>query len=172
MREFDPEIHLQVKDAVFRISRDTRFRKDAPPYKTDFGFVINREGKHAPGRPGLYVKFDAETLSIAGGHYFLLPDQLLAIRHWIADNLDEFDRLVSDSEFVALYGEVIGQRSKVLPADLKAAAQRQPLLYNKQFFFFKQYPSSELLRDDLSDFIMEHVEVGWPLSSFLSQALE
>lgn len=172
MREFDPEIDVQVKDAVFRINRDTRFRKDADPYKTNYGFVINREGKHAPGRPGLYVNFDAETFSIGGGHYFLLPEQLLAIRKWIADHPEEFERLVAEPAFVELYGEVIGQRSKVLPTDLKAAAERQPLIFNKQFFFFKQHPASVLLRDDLSDFIMHHVEVGWPLSSFLSHALE
>ena len=42
---FDEEIkHVEAKECVFRIYRDTRFSKDKTPYKTHFGVYIASDG--------------------------------------------------------------------------------------------------------------------------------
>ena len=52
---FDATVaHLQAKDCVYRINRDTRFSPDKSPYKTHFGAFINAHGKKSL-RGGYYI---------------------------------------------------------------------------------------------------------------------
>lgn len=171
MRELDPGITMLPKDAVFRIHRDTRFSKNRAPYKTNAGMVVSRGIKHQPGPPGLYFHLDAGRMAIASGCYFVLPDQVSAIRAAIAADLDGFDKLVTDPAFVATFREVVGERNKVLPAELREAAVRQPLLFNKQFFYWAEHPAETAYRDDLADVVMEHMRVAWPLNAFFNRAI-
>ena len=45
VREHEPEIAIEPKDAIFRINRDIRFTKDKTPYKTHVGAHISRGGR-------------------------------------------------------------------------------------------------------------------------------
>lgn len=171
MREVDPEITMLPKNAVFRIHRDTRFSKDKSPYKTNAGLVVTRGEKHDPGVPGLYFHFDSGQMAIASGLYFIEPAQLKAIREHIAANLSEFEELLNDKVWKKHFGEMAGEKNKKLPPELQAAAEMQPLLYNKQFFYWAQHPTSEIIREDLPDFVMAHIRAAQPMNRFLTQPL-
>lgn len=171
MREIDPEITMLPRNAVFRIHRDTRFSKDKAPYKTNAGLVVTRGEKHNPGVPGLYFHFDSTQMAIASGLYFIEPAQLKLIREHIAKNLDEFDALLSDKSWREHFGEMVGEKNKKLPPELNEAAQRQPLLFNKQFFYWAQHPTSEITREDLPDFVMSHIRAAQPMNQFLTRPL-
>ena len=171
MKQINPEISMQPKDAVFRIYRDTRFSKDKTPYKTNAGISIARGGKtHAS--TGVYFHLDAHKMGIASGRYFLEPPQLAAIRSHIAKNLDEFEKLLADKDFKERFGTVAGEKNKILPADLREAAAKQPLLFNKQFYYWAEHDGANALRDDLADFVMLHVRAAVPMNTFLSEACE
>lgn len=172
MQELDPQIVMLPRNAVFRIHRDTRFSKDNRPYKTNAGMVVSRGGRHEPGVAGLYFHFDAQRMAVASGLYFLEPAQLAAVRGHIVDHLDEFEGLVTDREFVKYFGEMAGSKNKVLPKELREAASKQPLLFNKQFFYWAEHDTSVALREDLGDFVMDHMRSAQPLNDFLTAPLK
>jgi uncharacterized protein (TIGR02453 family) len=171
MQQIDPEITMLPKNAVFRIHRDTRFSKHKEPYKTNAGLVITRGQKHDAGSAGLYFHFDSTRMAIASGLYFLEPSQLKLVREHIAANLDEFDSLLRDEAWLQSFREMAGAKNKVLSPDLKEAAERQPLLYNKQFFYWSEHGPLEVTRDDLPDFVMKHIQAAQPMNRFLTEPL-
>lgn len=67
------------KKAVFRIHRDTRFSKDKSPYKTNAGFVLNRDGTKNTGGM-LYVHIDPKRCFTAAGWYSPEPETLAQLR--------------------------------------------------------------------------------------------
>jgi uncharacterized protein (TIGR02453 family) len=67
------------KKAVFRIHRDTRFAKDKSPYKTNAGFVLNRDGTKNTGGM-LYVHIDPKGCFAAAGWYSPEPETLAQLR--------------------------------------------------------------------------------------------
>lgn len=167
----DPTIDMIPKDAVFRIYRDIRFSKDKTPYKTNAGLYISASGKSHSGRPGIYFHVDARSMGIASGYYNPEPAQVRAIRTHIGANLGQFADLLEEVEFKSLFGTIAGEKGKVLPAELRAAAADQPILFNKQFYYWHEFDGSEILRDDLPDLVFRHYLAAQPMNSFLTQAL-
>lgn len=82
-------LHGDRKKAVFRLHRDTRFSKDKSPYKTNAGFVLNRDGTKNSGGM-LYVHIDPTGCFAAAGWYMPEPPTLAAIREAIAKNPKAF----------------------------------------------------------------------------------
>jgi uncharacterized protein (TIGR02453 family) len=171
MREIDPEITMLPKNAVFRIHRDTRFSKDKAPYKTNAGMSITRGEKHNPGVPGLYFHFDSGRMAVASGLYFLEPAQLKLVREHLVANGEEFEKLLKDPNWTKHFGEMAGEKNKVLSPELKQAAKAQPLIFNKQFFYWKEHPAQEITREDLPEFVMSHIEAALPMNRFLTRPL-
>jgi uncharacterized protein (TIGR02453 family) len=171
MSGIDPEITMLPRNAVFRLHRDTRFSKDKAPYKTNAGLVITRGEKHNPGVPGLYFHFDSSRMAVASGLYFLEPAQLKLVREHIAANLDEFEALLNDPAWRASFGEMAGEKNKILAPELKAAAQRQPLIFNKQFFYWSEHPAAEITREDLPEFVVSHIQAAQPMNRFLTRPM-
>ena len=57
---FDPSVEgVQVKDATYRIYRDTRFSKDKSPYKTWWGVYVCPHGKKS-GFSGYYMHVEPD----------------------------------------------------------------------------------------------------------------
>ncbi|HRI45242.1 MAG TPA: DUF2461 domain-containing protein [Fimbriimonadaceae bacterium] len=171
MQALDPAIDTTPRQAVFRIYRDTRFSKDKTPYKTNAGLAISRGGKHNPSTPGLYFHVDGKEVAVASGCYAPDTAQVLAIRKAIAANLDEFGKLIGDKGFVDKFGEVRGERNKVLPPEFKEVAKIQPLIANKQFYYWATLDSKALVADDLPDRVMGYLATAAPLNLFLMKAL-
>lgn len=82
-------IHGDRKKAIFRLHRDTRFSKDKSPYKTNAGFVLNRDGTRGTGGM-IYVHIDPAGCFTAAGWYMPEPPALAAIRSGIAKNPKAF----------------------------------------------------------------------------------
>ncbi len=171
LRSKDPSIDIAPKDAVFRIYRDVRFAKDKTPYKTHMAALISPTGRKDPGNPGLYFQMNAEEVRIYGGVYMVEKDALHRLRSYISTHLDEFERLLAGPEFRAKFDELRGEQHKRIPPEFKAAAQKQPLLLNKQFYFFAKLKPKTVLRDDLADTLMDYYLAGKPLSDFLKKGL-
>ncbi len=71
------------RKAIFRLHRDTRFSKDKSPYKTNAGFVLNRDGTRGTGGM-VYCHVDPIGCFVAAGWYMPEPPTLAAIRASIA----------------------------------------------------------------------------------------
>lgn len=166
----DGAIDIAPKDAVFRIYRDTRFSKDKTPYKTHMGAVVGPGGRRALGSIGVYFEVSGHRLGVATGLYHLDKDRLLAVRRLIMARGAELDKILKGAKFKRLFGEIQGEKNKVLPKEFKEAAVSQPLLFNKQFYCWAEYDPEQAKREDLPKFILDHYKVALPFNEFLAQA--
>ena len=69
------------------------------------------------------------------------------------------------------YGEIQGEKNKVIPKEFKEASVRQPLLYNKQFYYFGQMEPEVVLSNDLINRIYAYYEAAKPMKKFLVKAI-
>ncbi len=161
-----------AKDAVFRIYRDIRFSKDKTPYKLHMSAVVAPGGrKTGMGIPGMYLQLGPEDFRFYSGLYMPEKAVLNQVRTYISEHSDELDQLVSDKEFVAKFGELQGEKNKVLPKEFKAAAEKQPFIFNKQFYFYASLPPETILKDDFADLVMEYFQSSQPMRVYLTKAI-
>jgi len=161
----------EAKNAIFRINRDIRFSKDKSPYKLQMGAVISPGGrKEGMGIPGMYLELSPEHFRFYSGIYMPEKEVLYRIREYIIKHSAQLNKLVSDKEFVAKFGELRGEKNKVLPKEFKEAAQKQPFVFNKQFYFFAEFPPETILREDFAELIMEYFDASQPMREFLTKA--
>ena len=167
----DDRFEGKAKDAVFRVYRDVRFSKDKTPYKLQMGAVVAPGGKkEGMGIPGMYLELGPAHFRFYSGIYQPEKEMLYRIREHIIKHASEFNKLVTDADFVKRFGEIRGEKNKVLPKEFKAAAEKQPLIFNKQFYFFAELPPETILRDDFADIIMEYFHASNPMREFLTKA--
>jgi uncharacterized protein (TIGR02453 family) len=166
----DPQFKdLLAKDCVFRINRDIRFSKDKIPYKTMCSAVISPNGKKSKAINGIYFEFTPEHVRFYGGIYSIEKEDLYAVRAGIASNLKEFTSLLEDSEFKKVYGQMLGEKNKIIPPEFREAANDQALIYNKQWYFFVEYPAEEILSDDVLKKLIHAYNVAIPIKQFFNQ---
>jgi uncharacterized protein (TIGR02453 family) len=80
------------KRSMFRIHRDVRFSRDKSPYKTHAGAVLTRDGtKNCQGL--LYIHVSPEGSFTAAGFYHPEPEQLAALRRFIAASPARFQEV-------------------------------------------------------------------------------
>lgn len=163
---------LMVKDCVFRINRDIRFSKDKSPYKMQCSAVIAPNGKKSQAVNGVYFEFGAEHIRVYGGIYEIAKEDLELIREGIANNLTEFQKIYNSKEFKAHFGAILGEKNKVIPSYLKEAASKEPLIYNKQWYFFQEFPAETILESNLDQLVLDCFEAGRPIEQFFNQFIK
>ena len=172
MQEVDNSILIQPKDCIFRINRDIRLSKDKTPYKSSVSAIISKGGKKDKTSPGIYFELSPRDLRIYSGAHMLDKTQLHNVRQEISYNMDEFQSLISDKKFVNTFGEILGDKNKRLDKELLESAEKQPLLYNKSFYYFKKWDSSTILDEKLDNILMDTYKVALPINNFFKRALE
>ena len=98
--EFDPSVEgVRVKDATYRIYRDTRFTKDKSPYKTWFGVYVCPRGKKS-GLSGYYmhVEPDQNHYMLCTGAYCPTPGEIKSVREEIMTEGDAFVECINNAE--------------------------------------------------------------------------
>lgn len=170
MQAIDHRIVLTAKDAVFRIYRDVRFSNDKTPYKDHVSAIISSGGRKGPTSGGAYFQFNHKAVGIYGGAYQPEKEAVQGIREAIASDLTGFQALLDDPDFKEKYGELHGEANKRLPPEFAEAAAKQPLLFKKSFYFFKNLPPETLLLHNLADLMMDYYVAGRPMMEFLEKA--
>ena len=163
---------LEAKDCIFRINRDIRFSADKTPYKLMCSAVVAPEGKKSKAVNGVYFELTPEHVRVYGGVYEIDKDDLYAVREGIAHNLSAFKKAYTDPKFVRVFGEVRGDKNKIVPKEFKEAAAKEPLLYNKQWYFFAQFEPDLILGDQLEEVILDCFEAGKPMEQFFSKLIK
>jgi uncharacterized protein (TIGR02453 family) len=163
---------LLAKDCVFRINRDIRFSKDKSPYKLQCSAVIAPNGKKSQAVNGVYFEFGPEHVRIYGGIYEIEKNELTLIREGIANNLHEFQTIYNAKEFKAHFGRILGEKNKLLPSYLKESALKEPLIFNKQWYFFQEFPPETILDPHLDQIVLDCFEAGRPIEQFFNQLIK
>ncbi|MCF8461196.1 MAG: DUF2461 domain-containing protein [Flavobacteriales bacterium] len=169
--KIDEQFEAETKQAIFRIYRDVRFGNDKTPYKLNGSALIAPGGRKAGmGIPGMYLESGPEHFRFYSGLYQPEKDVLQKVRTYILKHSDELNKLVSDKDFVTRFGELRGEKNKILPKEFKAASENQPLLFNKQFYFFASMPPEIILQENIIEVVMEYFEASEPMRKFLTKA--
>lgn len=98
--EFDSSVEgVRVKDATYRIYRDTRFSKDKSPYKTWFGVYVCPHGKKS-GFSGYYmhVEPDQNHYMLCTGAYCPTAGEIKSVREEIMTEGDAFVESINAAE--------------------------------------------------------------------------
>lgn len=159
---------LEAKNCMFRINRDIRFSKDKTPYKMMMSAVVAPEGKKSKAINGVYFELGPENVRVYGGIYEIDKDDLLDVREGIAGNSKKFNELINAKDFKEVFGEVLGEKNKIIPKHLKEAAEKEPLIFNKQWYFYAEFEPEVVLQDDLDQIIMDCYLAGRPLELFFN----
>jgi uncharacterized protein (TIGR02453 family) len=167
----DPHITIQAKDAMFRINRDIRFSNDKSPYKLHMAAVITRGTKKDHTTPGFYIQLGNEGISLAGGIYESDKDSIQSFRTYIANNLEEFKEVYSDKIFTKHFKELKGEKNKIIPKEFKELIKSEPLIANKQLYYWTDLDKKLIYSDNLKDIIMEYYYSAKNVKDFLTRAL-
>jgi len=167
----DKTVDISPKEAIFRIHRDVRFSKDKTPYKVQVSAIISSGGKKDKTTPGVYIQMGPEHLRVYGGIYGADKDQLYDIRSYIVNNMTAFNKAIKDKEFVKKYKNILGEKNKIIPKEFKEAAEKQDLLFNKQFYYFGEMSPESVMDNDLLDKVMAYYHASKPVKKFLTKAL-
>lgn len=174
--DIDPAIKsLEVKNAVFRINRDIRFSADKSPYKLHVGAVISPTGRKDMQYPGLYMHLSIDESFMGGGCYMPTKENLQRIRQYIIDHPKKVEQALNDKAFKSTYGGLAeAEKNKILPKEMKAYGEDQPLLFNKQFYYMHNIPDGEqlVLRDDLLDVVVDHFRAGAAWNKVIKDAIQ
>lgn len=171
IRKQEPTLATEPKDAIFRINRDIRFSKDKSPYKTFCAAQISKHNKKSMNAPKLYFQIGAAGGFIGGGLYMPEKDDLAAARSLIVEKSAEFNKILKAKKFVELFGELRGERNKIVPLEFRDAALKNPLIANKQFFWGADLSSSEVRKPDLDSMLYKYYLAQKPAQDFFDQLL-
>jgi len=171
LKTLEPEFQIQPKDCIHRIYRDTRFSADKTPYKTHVSAVFTQRGRQTMDQPGYYLHLEFGNLMLGGGAYFLDKEPLQKARAAIAQDPEAFRSIIFDPNFVEKFGDIKGERNKVMPAEFKEAVKKEPFLANKQFYFMAELDPETCLRPDFADFVLDYFRAGKQLNDFFRAAV-
>lgn len=171
--ETDPTFKdLEAKECIFRINRDIRFSKDKSPYKMMMSAVIAPNGKKSKAVNGVYFELGPEYVRVYGGIYEIEKDDLWLVREGIATKPAVFKSLYSDPKFKSVFGEILGEKNKTLPKEFKEAGEKEPLLFNKQWYFYAEFAPEKILDSSLDQLILDCFETGKPIEKFFNDLIK
>jgi len=163
---------LTYKDCLFRINRDIRFSKDKSPYKLHVGIIFSPKGKKDKEFPGLYVELNPEHIRIYGGIYRVNTLTLNNMRNLMMKHPKKFKAIIENEHFKTTFSKILGDRNKRLSKDLMLAAEKQPLIMNKQLYFYNKFPPETALKNDFDKIVVKHYETAVPFFRFFEKAFK
>jgi len=167
----NPDVLINPSEAIFRINRDIRFSKDKTPYKTHMSAIISPGGKKAKEDPGIYFQLGVDGIRLYSGIHLPDKNKLEKMRRTIANSLEEFGSIINDKKFKSKFGEILGEKHKRIPPEFKEAAEKQPLLANKNYYVMATLDESFIINPKLPEIIMEYYFTVKPLLVFFTEAL-
>ncbi|MBK7232828.1 MAG: DUF2461 domain-containing protein [Saprospiraceae bacterium] len=170
--KIEPDYFNTLDEAVFRIYKDIRFSKDKTPYKTYMSAIPSSGGRKSMTKPGIYLEVQARKIDLYTGLYQPDPKTLLSIRKYIIENQKEFKTIVTDSEFLKYFGEILGEKSKVIPKEMKTAAETQPYLFNKAFYAISPIVDHANNMNKLKEEVLTRYKIAKPFILFLEEAIK
>lgn len=162
---------LEPKDCIFRINRDIRFSKDKTPYKLMVSAVIAPEGKKSKAVNGVYIELSPAHLRVYGGVYEIDKDDLYAVREEMALAPEKFKKIYSAPKFKSVFGQILGEKNKIIPKEFREAAEIEPLIYNKQWYFYAEFAPETILSDNLDQIILDCFEAGKPMEKYFNSII-
>ena len=168
---FDPSVEgVQVKDATYRIYRDTRFTKDKSPYKTWFGVYVCPRGKRS-GFSGYYMHVEPENdyYMLCTGAYCPTPGEVKSIREEIMTEGENFVETIRaargfDIDWTTAY--------KRMPQGWSADDPHSEYYRLRNYLLVKVVDRDYVLADDFISRAAAELSLTRPFNDTLNRAIE
>lgn len=172
--KFDEEIkHVEVKDCVFRIYRDTRFSHDKTPYKTHFGVYIATAGGRKSQRGGYYLHLDPAGCFVGAGVWCPEANVLKALRQSVYDNIDELNEIRSNPDFSGYFTSFFEEdKLKTVPRGFPKDFPEAELLKLKHYLVEYKLDESLLNADDFIPKVADIFKQAYPFNKFLNYTVD
>jgi len=171
LRTFAPEIVVDVKSAVYRIYRDTRFSEDKTPYKTHAAAVFPWRGLPKHEGAGLYFHISPDEVWMGGGMYSPQTPQLQAVREHIAANISRLRSIVESAAFKKTIGTLEGEQLQRVPRGFPSDHEAARYFKYRQFLAGRELPSQFAISPTFYPTLLATFRVVVPLARFLNEPL-
>lgn len=168
---FDPSVEgVQVKDATYRIYRDTRFTKDKSPYKTWFGVYVCPRGKRS-GLSGYYmhVEPDQNHYMLCTGAYCPTAGEIKSVREEIMTEGDAFVETIRQAEGFDIDWSTAYKR---MPQGWSAEDLHSEYYRLRNFLLVKLIDRDFVLSDDFISRAADQMSRTRPFNDTLNRAIE
>jgi uncharacterized protein (TIGR02453 family) len=170
--KFDTSIaHLEAKQCMFRINRDTRFSKNKAPYKTNFGAYICCKGKKG-GAAGYYVHIEPGNSFIAAGIWMPEPPLLAQIRQEIDYQHADFNKIMKKKTFRNYFPAGLDNSDKLIrpPKGYDAENPAIDIIKLKNFVVISQFKDDDTAKNNFTSMIGKAFSSAYPMIHFLNAA--
>ena len=168
---FDPSVEgVQVKDATYRIYRDTRFTKDKSPYKTWFGVYVCPRGKRS-GLSGYYmhVEPDQNHYMLCTGAYCPTAGEIKSVREEIMTEGENFVETIRQAEGFDIDWSTAYKR---MPQGWSAEDPHSEYYRLRNFLLVKLIDRDFVLSDDFISRAADQMSRTRPFNDTLNRAIE
>jgi len=167
---FAPDHITDPKKAVYRIYRDTRFSADKTPYKTHVAAVFPHHGLGKQSSAGFYFHLTEKSVGIAAGSYMPGPDELRAVRIWLAENHKKF-RAASRMPQKIL-GKLQGSSVTRMPKGFTADHPAEDLIRMKQWLYWVELDVKLATTPRLLPELVKRFRAAAPVIAMLNAPLQ
>jgi len=168
--QFAPDHITDPAKSIYRIYRDTRFSADKTPYKTHIGAIFPRRGLGRQSSAGFYFHISPEAVGIAAGSYMPGPDELRAVRAWLAENHMEFRKAARGPE--KLWGQLHGESLTRNPKGFDPEHPASDLLRMKQWLYWVELDAALAGTPKLLDEVLKRFRAAAPVIAMLNAPLK
>lgn len=168
---FDPAVEgVQVKDATYRIYRDTRFTKDKSPYKTWFGVYVCPRGKRS-GFSGYYMHIEPENdyYMLCTGAYCPTPGEVKSIREEIMTEGENFVETIRAARGFEIDWTTAYKR---MPQGWSADDPHSEYYRLRNYLLMKVVDRDYVLADDFISRAAAEMSLTRPFNDTLNRAIE
>ena len=166
---FAPAHINDPKKAIYRIYRDTRFSPDKTPYKTHIAAIFPLRGTERHSTAGYYFHIAPKSIAIAMGAYMPGPDELYAIRSWLAEHHQEFRGAAKALR--KLMGELQGDSLARSPKGFDPEHPASDLVRRKAWYFATELEPELVGSPKLAPEIVKRFRAGAPMIEMLNKPL-
>ena len=168
---FDPTVEgVRVKDATYRIYRDTRFTKDKSPYKTWFGVYVCPRGKKS-GYSGYYMHVEPEQnlYMLCTGAYCPTAGEIKSVREEIMTEGEDFAETIRMAEgFEIDWSSAL----KRMPQGWSADDPHSEYYRLRNYIVMKLVDKEYFLRPDAIKRAAEDMQKTKPFNDTLNRAID
>ena len=166
-----PDYIQDPAKCVYRIYRDTRFSKNKTPYKTMISAAIKKQGLGRDGSAVFYFHISPDEVLLAAGSYRPGPEELRALRNYLAEHHAAFAKLCRAPKLRAALGELQGEQLTRVPKSFDAGHPAADLLRRKQFFFWRNLDPAIATTPELYKQLSQALRAALPVMEFLNTPL-
>jgi uncharacterized protein (TIGR02453 family) len=167
--KFAPDHITDPKKAVYRIYRDTRFSADKTPYKTHVAAIFPHHGLGKQSSAGFYFHLTAKSVGIAAGSYMPGPDELRAVRAWLAQNHAAFRKASRQPH--KLLGKLQGSAVTRMPKGFDSSHPAEDLIRMKQWLYWVELDTKIATTPRLLPELVKRFRAAAPVIAMLNAPL-